>query len=147
MSRSPYSTPAAHWTDATAREFLVEAFSDLFNPANDAQEAAAKYMTPDYVQLVDGEVLDFEGFVNHLKVLQDNLRDVNFTFETVVASENTISDIHIVDAVKNDGSAFRTKVIAFYHMRDGMIQRIDELTHLIEGGEDDRDMGSRRKGK
>ncbi|MEM9634768.1 MAG: nuclear transport factor 2 family protein [Pseudomonadota bacterium] len=134
---------SAPWTDEAARAFLVEAFADLFDPNNDALDTAKKYMTPDYLQLVDGAMLDFEGFVNHLEVLHSSLSRAEFTFETVIASGNTISDIHIVDAVKKDGSTLRTKVIAFYHMRGEQIEKIDELTHMLEGDIEDGDLGSR----
>jgi hypothetical protein len=51
--------------------------------------------------------------------------------------------IHLVDAEKTNGDTIRAKVIAFYTVRDGKIVHVDELTHLLHGADEDRDMGSR----
>ncbi|MEM6890754.1 MAG: hypothetical protein AAF636_21865 [Pseudomonadota bacterium] len=137
------ASPEAPWTDITARESLAEAFADLFGPNNDALVTAKKYMTPDYTQCVDGVVLDFEGFVKHLKTLQSTFRMVDFTFEKVVASGTTILDIHIVDAVKKGRVDNPDEGHSVPSYAWEQIERIDELTHLIEGDAEDRNLGSR----
>ncbi len=131
------------FTNETAKLFLERVFSELFNVDNDPCNMAKKYMTPDYLQLVDGKSLHYNEFVEHLGVVLNEFQSINFTFEQVIASGNTISDIHIVDAIKNDGSKFKAKVIAFFFIRNGKIFKIDELTTLLEGKEEDKDLGSR----
>ena len=56
---------------------------------------------------------------------------------------DTIADIHVIDAEKTNGDSVRTKVIAFFTVRNGKIARVDELTHLLLGADQDRDIGSR----
>ncbi|HXW26308.1 MAG TPA: nuclear transport factor 2 family protein, partial [Xanthobacteraceae bacterium] len=66
--------------------------------------------------------------------------------ETLIVDGDTIADIHVVEAEKTNGDSIRTKVIAFFTVRGGKIVRVDELTHLLHGADEDRDMGSRTSG-
>jgi len=58
-----------------------------------------------------------------------------------VVSGQSSADIHVVNGVKHDGSTFEAKVIAFYTVRDGKIVAVDELTRIVKGTADDRDLG------
>jgi ketosteroid isomerase-like protein len=95
------------------------------------------------VQNVDGESLCFNGFIEHARALKTSLRHDCATIERLVVDGHTIADIHLIDAEKTNGDKIRVKVIAFFTVKDGKIVRVDELTHLLEGDEADRDLGSR----
>ncbi len=130
-------------TNTTAKIFLEHAFSALFDLEQDPRVVATKYMTADYIQIVDGKTLDLDGFVNHLALLRSTIQSVKFTFEEVIVSGNIIADIHIVEATKKDGSSLKAKLLAFFYLEGKKIKKIDELTGLLEGVESDRDLGSR----
>ena len=125
-----------------ARTLIENAVTSLLDPQQDAA-ALSRYFAPDYVQDVDGKRLDYGGFIDHARVLKTHLRGGTATIESLIVDGDTIADIHIIDAEKIDGSRIRMKVIAFFIVRDGKIVRVDELTHLLDGDEKDRDMGSR----
>ncbi len=129
-------------TTAQARHYLNEVFHSLFDPAISA-EATARYFTPGYQQHADGKVLDHPMFVEHARTLKSTLQYATVTFGNVIASGNTLASWHIVDAVKHNGQALRVKVVAIYQLEDGLIARVDELTHLMEGEASDRDLGTR----
>jgi ketosteroid isomerase-like protein len=125
-----------------ARALIENALASLLDPRQDA-ESLDRYFAPDYVQDVDGKRLDFNGFIDHARTLKKSLHSGRATIETIIVDGMTIADIHVVDAEKTNGDTIRAKVIAFYTVRDGKIVHVDELTHLLHGTDEDRDMGSR----
>ncbi|MGY3572267.1 nuclear transport factor 2 family protein [Vibrio paucivorans] len=131
------------FSDEKAAHFLQKLFTDLFNPQDELSIVVDEYMTEDYVQLVDGKTLNKSQFKQHLEALLDSVESISATLESVIASGNTIADIHIIDAIKKDGSAVKAKVIAFFYLRGSKVAKVDELTYIIEGNSEDKDMGSR----
>jgi len=125
-----------------ARTLIENAVTSLLDPRQDAA-ALSQFFASDYVQEVDGKRLDFEGFIDHARVLKTRLRRGSATIQSLIVDGDTIADIHVIDAEKTDGAHLRTKVIAFFTVRDGKIVSVDELTHLLDGAEEDRDLGSR----
>jgi ketosteroid isomerase-like protein len=125
-----------------ARALIESALASLLDPRQDA-ESLSRYFASDYIQDVDGKRLDFNGFIDHARTLKKSLRSGRVTIENIVVDGMTIADVHVVDAEKTNGDTIRAKVTAFYTVRDGKIVRVDELTHLLQGSEKDRDMGSR----
>jgi ketosteroid isomerase-like protein len=129
-------------TKIEARALIEGALASLLDPGQPA-EALARFFTPDYVQNVDGKQLDYKGFIDHARALKKTLRSGRATIRNLIVEGGTIADIHVVEATKTDGSRIRAQVIAFYAVKDGRIARVDELTHLLEGSREDRDLGSR----
>jgi ketosteroid isomerase-like protein len=125
-----------------ARTLIEAALASLLDPQQDA-ESLSRYFAPDYIQDVDGKRLDFDGFIDHARTLKKSLRGGRATIDKLIVDGATIADIHLVDAEKTNGDTIRAKVIAFYTVRDGKIVRVEELTHLLHGADEDRDLGSR----
>ncbi|MEF2072262.1 nuclear transport factor 2 family protein [Consotaella aegiceratis] len=103
----------------------------------------AELLTPDYVQRVDGKQLDYAGFVEHHQALRKSIVSGSVSFDHVVTDGASAATVHIAEAVKTTGERIRLKVIAYYEFRGGRISLIDELTHMLEGEQGDRDLGSR----
>jgi hypothetical protein len=129
-------------TDQEARDFLTRVFGTLFDPAASAEDVAA-FFAPDYVQIADGKRLDRAHFIDHVRVLKGALESGAVTLEKVIASGSTVATRHAVNARKKNGATVRFKVHAFFEIEGGLIQHTDELTHVVEGGAEDRDLGSR----
>jgi ketosteroid isomerase-like protein len=129
-------------TTEEARRFLQRVFDRLFDPASTAEEVGA-FFSPDYVQDVDGRRLDRGEFMNHVRMLKNTLEGATVTFKQIAADGQTIADIHVVEARKKNGERVRVKVIAFYTLQNGKISSIEELTYLLEGRSEDRDLGFR----
>ena len=129
-------------TQDEAHGLLRRMFAAFTNPAATAEDFAG-LLTPDYIQRVDGEQLDYAGFLEHHKALQKSVASGSVRFEHVVTDGASAATVHIAEAVKVSGERIRLKVIAYYQFRDGRICMVDELTRMLEGGAEDRDLGSR----
>jgi ketosteroid isomerase-like protein len=129
-------------TNEEAKRFLQQMF-DTFCDPNAPIEKVTAFFSPDYVQDVDGKVLNYAEFVKHLGVLKSTVEKEVITLQKVATNGPTVADIHIVDAQKKNGETIRLKVIAFYTIENGKIVRLEELTHLLKGSAEDRDLGSR----
>jgi ketosteroid isomerase-like protein len=128
-----------------ARALVEGAFASLLDPQQDA-EALSRYFAPNYVQIVDGKQLDYDGFIDHARTLKKSLRRGRATIETIIVDGSIIADIHVIDAEKTNGDTIRMKVIAFFTVAGGKIVHVDELTHMLRGAAEDQDMGSRTSG-
>ncbi|WP_051228877.1 nuclear transport factor 2 family protein [Pleomorphomonas oryzae] len=132
---SPLTTSEVH-------DLLRRLFAAFTDPTT-KPETFAELLTPDYVQRVDGKELDYAGFLTHSAALQASLASSRVTFEHIVTDGRAAATVHIAEAVKTNGDRIRLKVIAYYEFRDGRISLVDELTHLMDGADQDRDLGSR----
>ncbi len=126
-----------------ARICIENAFISLLNPAEPVDELR-HYFSEDYVQWVDGVELDFMQFLQHASVLKQTLRSADIVIKRFVCQGDSVADIHDVYAIKHSGELIITRVIAFYIFRDGKICSVEEMTHLLSGSEQDRNLGSRR---
>lgn len=129
-------------TEREAHDLLRRMF-DAFTDPTTRPEVFGELLTPDYIQRVDGKELDYAGFLAHTAALQASLKSASVTFEHMVTDGLSAATVHIADAVKANGERIRLKVIAYYEFRDKRIALVDELTHLLDGTEQDRDLGSK----
>ncbi|MFW5393018.1 nuclear transport factor 2 family protein [Yersinia sp. 2544 StPb PI] len=125
-----------------AKQFLQQVFTALVDSSYSTQDVAAFFST-DYQQQADGNQLDYEAFIRHVQVLKSTLASGTITLEKVMSDGDQIASVHLVDVVKKSGQRVLMKVIAFYRIEHGLIQCVEELTHLIHGETQDRDLGSR----
>jgi ketosteroid isomerase-like protein len=132
----------AGMTEQEARDFLQAGFDALFNPAVEVEQVS-RYFSPDYRQDADGVILDYPGFLSHIRVLKSGLATGTVTIEKVLSDGTNLISVHYIDAVKKDQSQVKFKVIAWFTTENGKITRCDELTHLLAGDQADRDIGSR----
>lgn len=104
----------------------------------------SKYISKDYVQHVDGKTFNFAQYVQHMEHIKNILKSMSVFFQDIIAEGNKVVTVHIVKGTKEDGTEMAAKVIALFTVKDGKIVSCDELTHMIKGQEEDRDMGSRQ---
>jgi ketosteroid isomerase-like protein len=128
-----------------ARALVESAFASLLDPDRDAEDLS-RYFAPNYVQIVNGKQLDYNGLIDHARTLKKSLRRGRATIENIIDDGPTIADIHVIDAEKTNGDTIQIKVIAFFTVAGGKIVRVDELTHMLRGAAEDEDVGSRTSG-
>ena len=125
-----------------AKTYIEQMFQALF--ASDATAAdVSRYITDDFVQVADEHVRDRLAFDAHLEALRADVSDVSFEFTTVFAEGDQICDIHTARGTGKDGEPFALKLIATYTLRDGKVARIEEMSCLLNGAEEDRDLAYR----
>jgi len=132
-------------TDPQARDLLSRVFQTLFDPAAGA-DAVGAFFAPGYVQIADGKELDRAAFIDHVRVLKAALQSGAATLDKVIASGSTIASLHRITAHRKTGEMVRMTVHAFFEIEHGLIRRTEELSHLVEGSDADRDLGSRTAG-
>lgn len=125
------------------KQLIRDAFATVVeNPQYD-EAAIRRYFSPDYVQQVDGKVLSFDQFRQHLNVLKETVTAVAVRFDTLAAENEVVFSNHRVTATRANGQTGEMQVIAEFRIHNGQINACNELTHLIRGDAEDRDLGSR----
>ena len=129
-------------THPETNQYLTEMFKAFL--ASDKSELKAG-LTSDFVQKFGGEENRYNAFIQHASTLSKQLKSMDVVFEDFnVDSDGTISDIHTVSVTKLDGTTAIFKLYSFYYFDNtGKLKELDELSSLIDGSSEDRDLGSR----
>jgi hypothetical protein len=109
-----------------ARSFLERTFAKLFDPLSTERDML-EFFSSEYTQDLNGKVYSFRQFMDGVSALKATLRSSTVVFTSVVASGETIAEIHVVDATKNDGSHLKFKVMAFQTLEGGRIKKAEEV--------------------
>lgn len=104
-------------------------------------------LSDNFVQKLGIKENKYDDFVQHSSFISNNISKINLTFKDVnVDADGTVSEIHIVEATKLDGSITKAKLYVFHYFdENGNLKKIDELSTMIEGSEADKDLGFRTK--
>jgi hypothetical protein len=124
---------------------IATALSDLLNPASSLEESLDRHFSPQYRQRTDGAWSNRVEFAEHI----GHLRSVVSSIEVSVLDElfegTAYAERHTVDVTKNDGSKVVQEVYVFGEFApDGRFLRIEEVTLMLTGAEEDRGLGSAR---
>jgi hypothetical protein len=109
---------------------------------NDPHMDYSKYVAKDFVNPIDGNVFNYEQWVAHQKHIKELVRSMKPAFDVMVAEGNNVAAIYHIDIVKNDNSKLTVKDMAFFKIAHGKIVYCEELTRLITGNEEDKNIGS-----
>lgn len=120
---------------------LKEVFSEVLESPVYNEELVKKYFSPDYVQYVDGKMLHFDGFNEHMKTLKKDIPEIQINIKTLVQEGSTVFSNHVVS--KKGAGDMKIQVIGEFRFQGDQISYCDELTYLISGDPKDRDLGSR----
>lgn len=103
-----------------------------------------EFFSPDYQQIVDGQALDFTGFVEHMARLKHLTHAIDVTVVAIAGQNNDVLTHHRVAVSKKDGTQAHIDVFAHFTLENGLISRCEELTRLVQGTAQDRSLGSVR---
>ena len=126
-------------------KIIKEAFKNVLESNIYNRELVNKYFHADYKQYVDGKKIDHTQFHEHIEAQKEVASKLSTSFKSIIQQENIVFSNHIVKVTKKDNTYVTTHVIAEFRLKDNMIYYCDELTHMIEGSEYDKDLGSRVK--
>ena len=129
-------------TREDAEALLRTAFNDLFN-RNADRETIDRHVSQDYTAWSDGRVIRRHQFEEHVLAIRKDIESMEVAFEDVVTADDRIAAVMTFTLHRKDGRTSQMLVHAFYTIREGKIHRLSELTHLLTGAEEDRDLASR----
>ncbi|SCC48347.1 hypothetical protein GA0116948_11097 [Chitinophaga costaii] len=125
------------------KKTIREGFA-LFSQKNGfKQEDVARFFHPAYQQYVDGHHLDYKGFIAHMIAQRKVVQEMEIFFKTIVQEGNIVFTNHEVFIKKIDGQPIKIQVIAEFLFEEDKVIKCEELTYLMEGSNEDRDIGSR----
>ena len=122
---------------------VLSVFRDLHENPRASLSEVERWISPDYRQNVDGKTMGFSEYVEHFKALQSAASSFKIDVLETVCDGNRVCTRHRVHLSKRDGSSALVGVIAVFEVENDQILRVDELTQLIEGSHEDKDLGSR----
>ncbi|UXY11534.1 nuclear transport factor 2 family protein [Kosakonia sp. ML.JS2a] len=126
-------------SDATQR--VTQALQAIVcNPEHD-EAKIREFFSPQYRQYVDGESLDFRGFVEHMAKLKQLAESIEVTMVAIAGQHQDVLTHHHVAVSKKGGGVSHVDVLAHFTLQDGMIIRCEELTRLIQGAAEDSSLG------
>ncbi|AHG18880.1 hypothetical protein Z042_04125 [Chania multitudinisentens RB-25] len=125
------------------KQTVIDALQTLVsNPEHDENKIAV-FFDPSYQQVVDGKQLDYSGFIQHIAALKSHTKHMSVSIKSIVAENDTVFTHHYVNVEKNQGERSEFEVFARFTLASGRIICCEELTRMISGAPNDRDLGSR----
>ena len=125
-----------------SKERVKQALEVMLTDLGSNPAMIEEYFHPDYIQLVDGKMLDFKGFVAHLHSLREKVDRLELVFERLFGEGDHVCSLHRVNVAKKDGTYAQIKVIAYFQLSGDKIILCDELTRVLSGDENDAELGS-----
>ena len=125
-------------------QHITLALQRVVCPPDHNEAEIRQFFSPDYQQVVDGQSLDFTGFVAHMAKLKHLTHAIDVTVVAIAGQNNDVLTHHLVAVSKKDGSQAHLDVFAHITLENGLITRCEELTRLVRGTAQDRSLGSVR---
>ncbi|MCG3679893.1 hypothetical protein [Aliarcobacter butzleri] len=129
--------------NSSGKELIKDLFKNVLQNQSVDIEIIKKYISEKYIQYVDGKELRFEQFVEHIKKQKEVIESIKVDFISMVEENNIVFTNHIVSINKKDNSFVKVKVIAEFIIENEKLVKCDELTFLLNGSSEDKDLGSR----
>lgn len=115
-----------------------------FGDPDEAEAAIRKNFSPEYVQVTNGDRLEYNDFVAHIRHLRGLIASGTVEVQEAIRDGDVVADRHTMRATKIDGSEVVGDCYAFtQYAEDGRVLRVNEITHII-GSAADQDLGHAR---
>lgn len=101
-----------------------------------------KYVSRKFINTIDDKHFNFEQWVQHIKNIKAVVQSMRATFACIVSDGNNVFASYHVKSIKKDGGEINVKDLAHFVIEDGKIIYCDELTKLMQGGEEDAGFAS-----
>ena len=102
----------------------------------------SKYVSKDFSNPIDGNTFNYEQWVTHQKHIKAMTKSMTPKFDLMVAEGDNVAAIYHINIIKNNGSRLVVKDMAFFKIKNNKVVYCEELTRLIKGSEDDKNIGS-----
>jgi len=133
----------ANFAKKSKMETWIKAlFRDVIENEQYDEQLVCRYFSPDYIQVVDQQALDFEAFKKHVRKLKEKVQRVEVVFLNIASNETSVLTRHRVTSHLRNGAQATHLVFAEFQVADGQVVRCEELTRLLEGDESAAHLGS-----
>ncbi|MFM2485190.1 nuclear transport factor 2 family protein [Celerinatantimonas yamalensis] len=122
---------------------VLNAFKEIIESPLYDKNKLTHYFSSDYKQVVNGNLLDFDGFIKHVERLKTETKNMTLTVIASAAEGDTVFTHHNVVVEKEDGELTLFEVLANFTVSNSKIVRCEELTRVIQGTDSDQDLGHR----
>ena len=127
------------------KDTLRSLFENVYQPQVDPEKYIQKFVSTDYIQIVDGHHINYSDFVAHIIKQRQVIKDVSFNFICLIEENNCVASLHRVHATKiEDNKRTIAEVHAFFQFKEGMLMSCNERTKTIQGSPEDEDLGRRK---
>lgn len=127
--------------EQNVKQLIRNAFQKVIEDPNANENVIRQFFSEDYVQHVDGKILNLSDFIQHIHSLKERIQDITIEFEQLISDDDKACSVHIARGTKENGEKVETKVIAFFQVKEGKISLCDELSHILHGKDEDKDLG------
>jgi hypothetical protein len=125
------------------KAILRAMFQEVFTSPVYNEETVRKYFSPQYSQTVDGKTLDFTQFCQHVQVQKQATKSITIHFKALAEEGDFVFSHHIAKAELCDHRTVKFQIFAEFRFQDGKLIACNELTRMLCGNPDDRDLGSK----
>ena len=125
---------------------IATALDDLLNNRElSIEQAVQRHFAEDYRQRTDGVWSDRHGFIEHMEHLRATVERAELRVLDEFEMDRAYADRHEAHIVKVGGTTVVQEVYLFATLADdGRFAEVHELTHMLSGAEEDRDIGRAR---
>src|SRR5262245_13028 len=124
-----------------AKQFVIDAVIYALE-SRDPNMDYGRYVSKNFINTIDDKRFNFEQWIQHIKNIKSVVQSMKPTFDCVVSDGKNVFASYHVKSVKNDGSEIIVKDLGHFIIEDREIIYCDELTKLIQGGDEDQDFAS-----
>ncbi len=125
------------------KQTFKKAFTELLESSEVNEKDIEKFFSKDYVQYADGKKLNYHEFIKHMHTLKKSLTYLKVSMKSIAQENDIIFTNHLISGETKDKKTFSGEVIAEFRISNNQIYYCNELTHMIEGEDENRDLGSR----
>ncbi len=122
---------------------LKNLFQDLIQNPNYDESLVDKYVSKDYVQIVDGKTFYYPEFKSHLKALKEAAIIEKVDFIHLVQDEYSVASVHQVEVKKNGKHSIVEVIALFTFDKDNKMSHCRELSHVVRGNKEDKELSSK----
>jgi hypothetical protein len=124
---------------------IAVVLTELLDPARPLEDSIDRHFAPDYRQRTDGAWSNRAEFTEHIAHLRTVVASIGVKVHEELVGGRTYAERHTVEVTKKDGSKVVQEVYVFGEFApDGRFLRIEEVTLMLAGAEEDRSLGSAR---
>ncbi|OQY11679.1 MAG: hypothetical protein B6I31_04450 [Desulfobacteraceae bacterium 4572_19] len=127
------------------KDTLKSLLENIYQPQVDPEEYIQKFVSTDYIQIVDGHHINYSDFIAHIIKQRQVIKDVSFDFRYLIEENNYVASLHRIHATKIDtNKKIIAEVHAFFQFKEGILRSCNERTKVIQGSTEDEDLGRRK---